>query len=95
MALLNQTTTVQEIMDWCSTHTSLQNYFRVGGQNNEPALTICNSMMQTLLARPMTWKFNRKVLDQTNGAFLVTQYGVQDYRHAGACAFVLQAGAGS
>lgn len=82
-------------MDWCSTHTSLQNYFRVGGQNNEPAMTICNSMQQALLVRPMAWKFNRKVLDSTNGAFLVTQYGVQDYRHAGACAFVLQAGAGS
>ena len=47
------------------------------------------------LARPMTWKFNRKVLDSTNGAFLVTTYGVQDYRHAGATAFVLQSGAGS
>src|SRR5258708_40076759 len=52
-------------------------------------------MLQTLLARPMTWKFNRKLLDSSNGAFLVTQYGVQDYRHAGACAFVLQSGAGS
>jgi hypothetical protein len=91
---LNQTTTVQQIMDWCSTHTSLQNYFRVGGQNNEPAMTICNTMLKTLLAQPMTWKFNRKVLDQTNGGFLVTQYGVQDYRHAGATAFVLQANAG-
>jgi hypothetical protein len=82
-------------MDWCAWHTSLQNYFRVGGSNNEPAMTICNSLQQQLLARPMTWKFNRKVLDSTNGAFLVTTYGVQDYRHAGATAFVLQSGAGS
>jgi hypothetical protein len=89
---LNQTTTVQEIMDWCSWYTSLQNYFRVGGQNNEPAMTICNTMVQALLSRSMSWKFNRKVLDSTNGAFLVTRYGVQDYRHAGACAFVLQLG---
>jgi hypothetical protein len=95
MPLLNQTTTVQEIMDWCAWHTGLQNYFRVGGSNNEPAMTICNSLQQALLARPMTWKFNRKVLDSTNGAFLVTTYGVQDYRHAGATAFVLQSGAGS
>jgi hypothetical protein len=42
----------------------------------------------------MAWKFNRKFLDMTNGCFLVTQYGVQDYRFAGASAFVLQAGAG-
>src|SRR5258708_8372421 len=107
MALLNQTTTVQEIMDWCAWHTSLQNYFRVGGSNNEPAMTICNTMQEALLARPivilgerivntgMAWKFNRKVLDSTNGAFLITQYGVQDYRHAGATAFVLQNGAGT
>lgn len=79
-------------MDWCSWYTSLQNYFRVGGQSNEPAMTIVNTMLQALLARNMSWKFNRKVLDSTNGAFLVSQYGVQDYRHAGACAFVLQLG---
>jgi hypothetical protein len=92
---INQTTSVMQVMDWCSTHTTLQNYFRVGGLSNRPALDICNSMQQALLARPMAWKWNRKSLDQVNGAFLVTQYGVQDYRHAGASAFVLQAGAGT
>src|SRR5258707_15481686 len=52
-------------------------------------------MMKTVLVCTKTWKFNRKLLDSSNGDFLVTQYGVQDYRHAGACAFVLQSGAGS
>lgn len=82
-------------MDWCSLHTSLQNYFLTRNGTNEPAMTICNDMMRTLLARPMAWKFNRKFLDGTNGSFLVTQFGVQDYRFAGASAFVLQSGAGS
>lgn len=93
--MLNQTTTVQEIMDWCSLHTSLQNYFLTRNGTNEPAMTIANDMLRTLLSRPMAWKFNRKFLDGTNGSFLVTQYGVQDYRFAGASAFVLQNGAGS
>jgi hypothetical protein len=92
---INQTTTVQEVMDWCSLHTSLQNYFLTRNGTNEPAMTICNDMLRTLLSKPMIWKFNRKFLDGTNGSFLVTQYGVQDYRFAGASAFVLQAGAGS
>lgn len=86
-------------MDWCSTHTSLQNYFRVGGQQNQPALDIGNSVIQSLLAkacplmpRPasMPWKFNRKVLDGSNGNFLVSQYGKHDIRFAGASAFTLQ-----
>lgn len=93
MPLLNQTTNVQQIMDWCRLHTSLQNFFLFG--NSQPALDICNSMHRNLFRQPMTWKFNRKVLDLTNGGFFVTQYGVQDYRHAGAVAFVLQNNAGS
>lgn len=96
---LTQTTTLQEVMDWCSTHTSLQNYFRVGGQQNQPAVDIGNSVIQSLLAKAcplmpkpasMPWKFNRKVLDGTNGNFLVSQYGQQDIRFAGASAFTLQ-----
>lgn len=82
-------------MDWCSLHTSLQNFFLTRNGSNEPAMTISNDMLRTLLARPMAWKFNRKFLDGTNGSFLVTQFGVQDYRFAGASAFVLQSGAGS
>ena len=93
--MINQTTSVQQVMDWCSLHTSLQNFFLTRNGINEPAMTIANDLQRTLFQRPMAWKFNRKFLDGTNGSFLVTQYGVQDYRFAGASAFVLQAGAGS
>ena len=45
-----------------------------------------------MLARPFAWKFNREELSggpAGNGNFFVTQFGIQDYLHAGACAFVL------
>lgn len=91
----NQTTTVQKVIDFCSLHTSLQSFFGVGGVSNEPGLTICNNVQQMLLTKPMPWKFNRKLLDGSNGHFFVTQYGVQDYQFAGACAFALQTTSGS
>jgi len=93
MALFNQTTTVQKVIDHCSLHTSLQTFLNVGGMTNEPGLTICNNVLQMLLVKPLPWKFNRKELSGRSGNFLVTSYGVQDYRFAGATAFVLMAGA--
>lgn len=93
------------MIDYCSLHTSLQTYFNVGGVTNEPALTICNNTIQMLLSgiimqpgqmvQRMPWKFNRKELcgpERGGGNFIVTQYGVQDYRWAGATAFVLNSG---
>lgn len=88
----SQTTTVQKVIDFCSLHTSLQNYFGQAGISNEPGLTIANNVQQMLLVRPMSWKFNRKELSSLAGNFLVTQYGIQDFRFAGASAFVLQTG---
>lgn len=93
--MATRTTTVQKIIDYCALHTSLQTYFNVGGVTNEPALTICNNTLQMLLVRSMPWKFNRKELcgpERGGGSFLVTQYGVQDYRFCGAVAFVLASG---
>jgi len=100
-----RTTSVQKVIDYCSLHTSLQTYFNVGGVTNEPALTICNNTLQMLLSglviqngqklQKMPWKFNRKELcgpERGGGNFIVTQYGVQDYRWAGASAFVLNSG---
>jgi hypothetical protein len=84
--LLNQSTTVQQILDQCRLHTKLQNFFVMG---QEPGLTIANNTNQTLLAFGNAWKFNRVELDGMHGNFFVTQFGVQDYRHAGACAFAL------
>jgi hypothetical protein len=95
MALQNQTTTAQKLIDFCSLHTSLQNYFNVAGVSNEPGMTIANNVIQGLLVRDMPWKFNRKELagpEKGSGNFFVTQYGVQDYRFAGAVAFVLNTG---
>lgn len=47
------------------------------------------------MVQRMPWKFNRKELcgpERGGGNFIVTQYGVQDYRWAGATAFVLASG---
>jgi hypothetical protein len=91
-----QTTTVEKVANQCSLHTDLQNYFNVGALQNEPAATICNRTIQMLLTRRLAWKHNRVELcgaDRAgSGQFLVTQYGVQDYRFAGASAFVLMGG---
>jgi hypothetical protein len=92
MPLLNQSITVQKIIDQCKIHTNLQNFFNVGGIPNEPGLTICNNALQVLLSLSNNWKFNRNELSGPPtgpGNFFVTQYGVQDYLHAGACAFAL------
>ena len=90
--IATRNTTVQQIIDQCGLHTKLQNFFNVGGITYEPGLTIANDVNQQLLARPFAWKFNRQELSggpAGNGNFLVTQFGVQDYLFAGACAFVL------
>lgn len=91
----NQSTTAQKVIDNASLHTSLQSYFGVGGVSNEPGMMICNNVIQMLLVRPLPWKFNRKELcgpERGGGNFLVTQYGVQDYRFGGAVAFALNSG---
>lgn len=87
-----QTTSVEKVINQCSLHTNLQNYFSVGAVTNEPAITICNRTLQMLLSKRISWKFNRKELagpERASGNFFVTQYGRQDYRFAGAIAFVL------
>lgn len=103
--MAQRTTTVQKVIDYCALHTSLQTYFNVGGVTDEPGLTICNNTLQMLLSgiviqpgqriQKMPWKFNRKEIcgpERGGGGFLVTQYGVQDYRFGGSVAFVLNAG---
>src|SRR4051812_3317560 len=90
MALLNQSTTVNSILAQLRLHTKLQNFIGVGGITNQPGLNIANYANQRLLAYPNAWKFNRSdALTFASGGFFVTQFGVQDYRHAGACAFTL------
>jgi hypothetical protein len=92
-SLINQTTTVQQVMDVCKLHTKLQNFFNVGGISGQPGRFICETTNQMLLAFPNAWKWNRQELSGTDrggsGNFFVTQYGFQDYLHAGACCFSL------
>lgn len=95
---VNQTTTVQYVMDQCKLHTKLQNFFGVGQITGEPGCGIANRINQMLLQKRMAWKFNRIELSSLAGNFFVTQQGVQDIRHAGACCFVLlnnQSGGGT
>ena len=56
----------------------------MGGYSNEPALTFVNDTMAEILSPPFPWKFNEIVMNM-----LVTQTNKQDYKFAGACAFVL------
>jgi hypothetical protein len=90
----NMTTSVQYVMDQCKLHTKLQNFFGVGQITGEPGCGIANRINQMLLQKRMAWKFNRVELSSANGNFFVTQQGIQDFRHAGACCFVLQNNSG-
>jgi hypothetical protein len=95
---VNQTTTVQYVMDQCKLHTKLQNFFGVGQITGEPGCGIANRINQMLLQKRMSWKFNRAELSSQAGNFFVTQQGVQDILHAGATCFVLlnnQSGGGT
>jgi hypothetical protein len=56
----------------------------VGGFTDEPALSLCNNVLQELLAQPLDWKFNRAEMPM-----LVTSPAKQDYLFAGAVAFSL------
>ncbi|HWF05689.1 MAG TPA: hypothetical protein VHA06_18530 [Candidatus Angelobacter sp.] len=78
------TYTVQNLLDYARAHTSLKLILGIGGVANEPGMSIVNDVLQTVLARPFAWKFNRKF-----APFFVTQAFVQDYFFAGACAFTL------
>lgn len=68
------TKTLQETVDWARTFTKLVPIVGIGGFSNEPALTICNSVIQEILSPPHKWKFNRAEL-----ASFITVDGTQDY----------------
>jgi hypothetical protein len=90
---VNQTTTVQSIMDQLKLHTKLQNFFNVGGVNGQPALGIAERTNQMLLVRRLAWKFNRVNLGENNPFinphFMISQQGFQDFKFAGASCFAL------
>lgn len=85
----NSTRTLQAVVNMSAAHTELMPLAGVGGYTNEPALSLCNQVMQELLASPMAWKWNRHEM-----AFLVTALNKQDYLHAGATAWTVNGGVG-
>lgn len=54
------TITLQSVVDWARTQTKMIPIIGVGGFSNEPALTICNNVIQEMLSPPYNWKFNRR-----------------------------------
>jgi len=76
------TVTLQTVTDWARTYTKLIPIIGVGGFANEPALSICNNVMQAFLSRPYAWPFNRKTLatpvDTVNKQQDYTLTGVAD-----------------
>lgn len=90
---VNMSTTAQSMADQLKIHTKLQNYFNVGGVNGEPMCSMAARVNQMLLSRRMAWKFNRVLLGSNNPAvepaFIISQMGFQDFKHAGASCFAL------
>lgn len=52
---------------WAQTFTQMTPIIGVAGYNSEPALTICNNVIQQLIQKPYNWKFN-----QMDGAGFLT-----------------------
>jgi hypothetical protein len=83
------TITVQNIINLASTHIELLPMLNVGGYTNEPALSLANETLATLLAQPLDWQCNRTEMNM-----FVTSANRQDYKFAGATFFSVQQGAG-
>lgn len=80
------TLTLQSVVNLAATHLELVPLAGVGGYTNEPALSLCNDTLQTLLAQPLDWFFNRAEMPM-----FVTAPNKQDYLHAGATIFTFSA----
>lgn len=78
---------LQSVVNFASTHVDLMPLAGVGGYTNEPALSICNDTISSLLIFPYDWKFNRVEMPM-----LVTTPNKQDVQFGGATAFTLGSG---
>lgn len=76
------TVTLQQVVNLASTHLDLLPLSSVGGYANEPALSLCNDVMQNIFASPLDWKFNRAEMNM-----FVTSPNRQTYLFAGATFF--------
>lgn len=83
------TETVQQVINFASTHTELMPLTGVGGYTNEPGRSLANDTLNEILGQEIPWKFNRKEMNA-----LALQRGKQDYLFAGASLFVLTDGFG-
>jgi hypothetical protein len=84
---MSSTITLQSVVNLASTHLDLLPLASVGGYTDEPALSLCNDVIQTLLAEPLDWRFNRAEMNM-----FVASPNRQDYLFAGATLFSLGSG---
>ncbi len=71
--------TLRSVIDYNRTRTRMVQLINVGGIPNQPALDICNDVLQTLLSAPNDWKFNKGSIPP-----FTTIQNQQDYLIAGA-----------
>jgi hypothetical protein len=69
---------IQDTVNWAAAFSLQRPTTGVGGTANEPALTSANLIMQTIVAPPFRWSWNRTF---QAGAFTTTT-GVSDYQVA-------------
>jgi hypothetical protein len=84
MAPSNTTLTLQNILNFCSTHGDLLPLAGVGGYTDEPGLSLCNDALSDLISDPNDWKFNRVEMPM-----IVTCPNKIDQLFAGASVFAL------
>jgi hypothetical protein len=78
------TITLQNVINFVSTHADLLPLANVGGFSNEPGLSICNDAISDLISDPNDWIENRVEMP-----FFMTCANKQDYMFAGADVFCI------
>jgi hypothetical protein len=56
---MSSTILLNDVVSFCQTHVRMAPLINAGGVPNEPALSICNDTLQSLLSSPYDWKFNK------------------------------------
>ena len=82
---MSSTISLRSIVDFNRTRTRMIQMTNVGGIPNQPALGICNDVLQTLLSAPNNWKFNKAEVPT-----FTTIPNQQDYWLSGCTAAVLR-----
>lgn len=80
------TLTLKSVVDFCRTRLRMIQLVGVGGVPDQPALDICNDVLQTLLSSPNNWKFNK-----TSIPSFTTIQNQQDYIISGCQASIVSA----